>query len=138
MALTWFRSNGLLEDVGDLVVLVSVPFLVVISALALFGFTTLAALASIILVFVVLPVTLLSGDSVLSSNAESVSDPVSELRERYVAGELSEDEFERAIDRHLSTPDRDDVSKPDWNRQLDERTKAMESDRDRVLDDERR
>ncbi len=36
---------------------------------------------------------------------ESASEPVERLRERYLAGELSEAEFERELERHLDAPE---------------------------------
>ncbi len=104
MTLSRFDASDAIEDVGDLLVLVSIPFVVLLSLLAVFGFTTLAAAVSILVFVGVVPLVVLFGDSLLARirDESEPADPVADLRERYVEGELSEAQLERAIDRKLS------------------------------------
>ncbi|ELZ04789.1 hypothetical protein C482_03306 [Natrialba chahannaoensis JCM 10990] len=105
MALPRLASSSAVADVGDLVLLVSIPFLVAISLLGLFGFITVAAAISIVFVVAVVPLLLLFGDSLLRESTDDENDSVATIREQYVDGDLSEAELERAVERELSGDD---------------------------------
>ena len=109
MVLSRLNSSEHIEDVGDLLLLVSIPFLAILTLLALFGFTTLAAAVSVLFVLGVIPLLLLFGDSLLEQTRDESksTDAVADLREQYVEGDLSEAELERAIDREFAVDEAD-------------------------------
>ncbi|OIB59099.1 hypothetical protein [Natrialba sp. SSL1] len=107
MALSRLSSSSVIADVGDLVLLASIPFLVAISLLGVFGFTAIAAVFSIVFFVGVVPLLVLFGDSLLTDATDDENDPVADLRDQYVDGELSEAELERAVGRELSSDDGD-------------------------------
>lgn len=60
-------------------------------------------------------VTLLSGDSTgeasVKSRSTTTTDPVERAKERYAAGEISEQELERRLELELGGPDRDSIDR---------------------------
>lgn len=59
-------------------------------------------------------VTLLSGDSGGSATGETTSepaDPIERAKDRYAAGEISEQELERRLELELDGPDRDPIDR---------------------------
>lgn len=96
-----------IDDEGDLILLVSIPVLLLISLLAVFGFGTIAVIVSIVAFVGVIPLIMVFGDALLNEDEteDDTADPIEELRERYVAGELSETEFERAVEHELEGDD---------------------------------
>jgi uncharacterized membrane protein len=93
-----------IDDEGELVLLVSIPFVLLVSFLAVFGFETIAVIVAIVAFVGLIPLIMVFGDDLLNEHrSEDVTaDPTDELREQYVAGELSETEFERAVEDELA------------------------------------
>lgn len=120
MVLSRVRSSDHVEDAGDLAILVAIPSLVVISVLAVLGFSLLASVLSIVVFLGVLPLLLVFGDSLVTPapDENSTDDPLEALREQYVEGDLSHAALERAVERELagSSDDADPETAPDGER----------------------
>jgi uncharacterized membrane protein len=118
----------MIEDGDDLVMLVSVAVLGVASVGWLLGLETVATVATVVGFVIVVPLVVQFGDRLLEwtgirdeADGTEPPDPMEELHERYVAGELSEAEFERRIERLLATeePAAEDAAPVDHEREFE-------------------
>lgn len=101
-----------LDDSGDLALLLAIPSLIVVSLLAVGGFTTLAAVVSIVVFLGFVPLVLVFGDSLVPRlpDHNPTHDPFENLADLYVRGELSQAALEREIERELAdSPDTDEA-----------------------------
>lgn len=104
----------------DCWLLIGVVTFALVSLAGVAGLGTLAGVISIVGWFLLTPIFLFWGDEIASVFADrGVSDPHSsqsdayeELKRRYAAGEIDDDEFERRLDRLVAADDSFD--RPDW------------------------
>ncbi|ELZ12552.1 hypothetical protein C479_04127 [Halovivax asiaticus JCM 14624] len=104
----------------DCWLLIGVVTFALVSLAGVAGFSTLAGVVSIVGWFLLTPIFLFWGDEIaslfddrgVSDSHSSESDAYEELKRRYAAGEIDEDEFERRLDRLVAADDSFDG--PDW------------------------
>ncbi len=92
------------ERERELILLVTIPSLLLICLLPLFGFAKLAVAVMFIVFIGVIPLMTVYIDTHRDESdiEDDAANPVEELRERYIEGELSEAEFEQAVERELA------------------------------------
>ncbi|WP_158055461.1 SHOCT domain-containing protein [Halorussus halophilus] len=114
---------------GTLVAVLAVLSFGLTALAAVLGFGSLVPIIFVIGMFILVPLVAILGDSLPMVEEEYASkgtaveqqsanttqdDPLEELRSRYARGELSEDEFERRLERLLET---EGMEVPESNRE---------------------
>ncbi len=119
----------------DLWLLIAIVTFALISVVAVAGFETLTAVIATIGWFLLTPIFLFWGEeiatAVFGEVEESEDDPLNELKRRYAAGEIDEEEFERRLDRLFDVEDAfEDVFADRTDHPTDESETPVERERE--------